>query len=72
MGFIIGFSYEVELVGWQGHTLVILEHGSKSCDEISNYLIAKALAFRYGVTFSELRGFPKMVMEIDCLDVVNL
>jgi hypothetical protein len=45
---------------------------SKPYDGISNSLIAETLALRDGVIFAKLRGFPKVVMETDCLEVVNL
>jgi hypothetical protein len=38
----------------------------------SDSLIAETLALQDGVIFAKLRGFPKVVMEIDCLEVVNL
>jgi hypothetical protein len=45
---------------------------SKPYDGISDSLIAETLALRDGVIFAKLRGFPKMVMKTDCLEVVNL
>ena len=35
-------------------------------------MIAEALALRDGVIFAKLRGFTRVVMEVDCLEVVNL
>ena len=35
-------------------------------------LVAEALALREGVIFAQLRGFSHVLMEVDCLKVVNL
>ena len=35
-------------------------------------MIAEALSLRDGVIFAKLRGFSRVVMEVDCLEVVNL
>jgi hypothetical protein len=39
---------------------------------ITDPLIVEALALREGVIFANLRGFQNMVLEMDCLEVVNL
>jgi hypothetical protein len=39
---------------------------------ITDPLIAEALALRDGVIFAKLRGFPRVVLEVDCLELVNL
>jgi hypothetical protein len=35
-------------------------------------MIAEALALRDGVIFAKLRGFSRVVMEVDCLEIVDL
>ena len=45
---------------------------SKPYEGISDPLVAEALALRDGVIFAKLRGYLKVVMETDCLEVVNL
>jgi hypothetical protein len=45
---------------------------SKQLFGITNLLIAQALALREGVIFANLHGFQKVVLEMDCLEVVNL
>ncbi|KAE8800936.1 Alanyl-tRNA synthetase [Hordeum vulgare] len=39
---------------------------------VTDPLIAETLALREGVIFASLRGFPDVVMETDCQEVVNL
>ena len=39
---------------------------------ITDPLISETLAIRDGVIFAKLRGYEKVVMESDCLEVVNL
>ena len=38
---------------------------------VTDPLVAETLALRDGVLFAKLRGFTKVIMEVDCLDVVN-
>ena len=45
---------------------------SKPFDGVTDPLIAEALALREGVIFAQLQGFSHVVMEVDCLEVVNL
>jgi ribonuclease HI len=45
---------------------------SKPYEGITDPLIAETLALRDGVIFARLRGYPKVVMETDCLEVVCL
>ena len=45
---------------------------SKSFPGVSDPFVAEALALREGVIFAQLRGFSHVVMEVDCLKVVNL
>jgi ribonuclease HI len=45
---------------------------SKPYEGITDPLVAEALALRDGVLFAKLRGYPKVVMETDCLEIVNL
>jgi hypothetical protein len=45
---------------------------SKPYFGVTDPLIAEAMALRDGVIFARLRGFQKVVMEVDCLEVVNL
>ena len=35
-------------------------------------MIAEALSLREGVIFAKLRDFSRVVLEVDCLEVVNL
>jgi hypothetical protein len=44
----------------------------KPYEDITNPLIAEVLALRDGVIFAQLRGYSDVVMEIDCLEIVNL
>lgn len=39
---------------------------------ITDPLISEALALRAGVIFARLRGYEKVVMQSDCLELVNL
>lgn len=39
---------------------------------ITDPLVAEALALRDGVIFAKLRGFTRVVLEVDCLEVVRL
>jgi hypothetical protein len=45
---------------------------SKPLPGITNPLIAEAMALREGVFFAKLRGFPRVIIEVDCLEIVNL
>jgi hypothetical protein len=45
---------------------------SKPYPGISDPLIAEAMALRDGVIFAKLRGFSRVVMEVDCLEIVDL
>jgi ribonuclease HI len=45
---------------------------SKPYEGITDPLIVEALALRDGVIFAKLRGFPKVVMETDSLELINL
>ena len=45
---------------------------SKPLIGVTDPLIAEALALREGVIVANLRGFKKIIMETDCLEVVNL
>ena len=45
---------------------------SKSLPGITDPFIAELLAFRKGMIFAQLRGFSHVVMEIDCLELVNI
>jgi hypothetical protein len=45
---------------------------SKPYPGVRDPLITEALALRDGVLFARLRGYLKVVMETDCLEVVNL
>ena len=45
---------------------------SKPLPEITDPLIAEAMAMREGVIFASLKGFFNVVLETDCLEVVNL
>ena len=39
---------------------------------VTNPMIAEALALRDGVIFANLRGYAQVMMETDCLEIVNL
>ena len=39
---------------------------------VSDPLIAETLAVREGVIFAQLRGFSQVLVETDCLEIVNL
>jgi hypothetical protein len=45
---------------------------SKPLPGITEPLIAEAMSLREGVIFAKLRGFSRVVFEVDCLEVVNL
>jgi hypothetical protein len=45
---------------------------SKPYPGITDPMIAEALALRDGVIFAKLRGFSRVVMEVDCLEIVDL
>ena len=45
---------------------------SKPYPGVTDPLIAEAMAVRDGVIFAKLRGFTSVVLETDCLEVVNL
>lgn len=45
---------------------------SKPLLGVTDPLIAETLALREGVIFAKLRGFQEVVMETDCLEIVNL
>jgi ribonuclease HI len=45
---------------------------SKPLPGITNPLIAESLALRDGVLFAKIRGLTQVIMETDCLEVVNL
>ena len=45
---------------------------SKPFPGVTDPLVAEALALREGVIFAQLRGFSHVLMEVDCLEVVNL
>jgi ribonuclease HI len=44
---------------------------SKPYESITDPLIAETLALRNGVIFARLRGYPKVVIKTDCLEVVD-
>jgi hypothetical protein len=45
---------------------------SKPLPGVTDPLIAEAMALREGVVFAQLRGFSRVVFEVDCLEVVHL
>lgn len=45
---------------------------SKPLPGVTDPSIAEVLALREGVIFARLRGFSHVVMELDCLEVINL
>jgi hypothetical protein len=45
---------------------------SKPYNDLTDPLVAEALALRDDVIIAKLRGYPKVVMETDCLEIVNL
>jgi ribonuclease HI len=44
---------------------------SKPLVGVTDPLVAEALALREGVIFAKLRGFTQVVMEVDCLELVD-
>jgi hypothetical protein len=67
------------LIAWKGGTggvarshSAYLGAWSKPYEGITDLLIAEALALRDGVIFARLRGYAKLVMETDFLEVVSL
>lgn len=52
--------------------LSVLGAWSKPLPGVTDPFIAEVLALREGVIFAQLRGFSHVVMEVDCLEVVNL
>lgn len=55
----------------QSH-LAFMGSWSKPFDRVTDPLIIEALSLREGVIFAQLWGFSHVVMEVDCLEVVNL
>ena len=45
---------------------------SKSLVGVTDPLIAEAMSVQEGVRFANLRGFQVVIIEIDCLEVVEL
>jgi hypothetical protein len=45
---------------------------SKPIHGVTDPMIAEALSLRGGVIFAQLRGFSRVVMEVDCLEILNL
>jgi hypothetical protein len=45
---------------------------SKPYQGVTDPMIAEALSLRDGVIFAQLRGYSQVVMEVDCLEIVNL
>lgn len=52
--------------------LYFLGTWSKPLLGVTDPFIAELLAFREGMIFAQLRGFSHVVMEIDCLELVNI
>ena len=46
--------------------------GSKPHFGVTHLFICETLALRDGVIFANLRGFTHVIMETDCLEIVNL
>jgi hypothetical protein len=53
-------------------TTAFLGAWSKPYEGVTDPLIAEALAMRDGVIFARLRGFTGVILEVDCLEIVNL
>nr|XP_051230109.1 uncharacterized protein LOC127348034 [Lolium perenne] len=53
-------------------TTAFLVAWSKPYEGLTDPLTAEALAMRDGVIFARLRGFTRVVLEVDCLETVNL
>jgi hypothetical protein len=45
---------------------------SKPLPGITDPMIVEAMALREGVIFAKLRGYSRVVVEVDCLEIVNL
>lgn len=52
--------------------LYFLGTWSKPLSGVTDLFIVELLAFREGMIFAQLRGFSHVVMEIDCLELVNI
>ena len=50
----------------------LLAAWSKPLPGVTDPLVAESLSLREGVIFAHLRGFEHVIMETDCLEVVNL
>jgi hypothetical protein len=44
---------------------------SKPYPGVTDPMIAEAISLRDGVIFAKLRGFTRVVMEVDCLEVID-
>ena len=53
-------------------TTALLGAWSKPLHGVTDPMIAEALALRDGVIFANLRGYAQVMMETDCLEIVNL
>ena len=45
---------------------------SKPLPGVSDPFVAELLALREGVIFAHLRGYSHVIMEVDCMELVNL
>jgi hypothetical protein len=45
---------------------------SKPLPGVTDPLIAEAMALREGVIFAKLRGYTRVKLEVDCLEIVDL
>jgi hypothetical protein len=45
---------------------------SKPYQGVTDPMIAEALSLRDDVIFAQLKGYSRVVMEVDCLEIVNL
>jgi hypothetical protein len=54
------------------NTLYVPGSLEQTLSRVTDPLVTKAMALREGFLFAHLRGYLKVVMEMDCLEVVNL
>ena len=52
--------------------MAMLASWSKPHTGVTDPLIAEALSLREGVLFARLRGYAHVILESDCLEIVNL
>ena len=59
-------------VGGLARTPSFITAWSKPCPDVTDPLIAEAFALRHRVILAKLQGFLRVLVEIDCLEMVQL